>query len=102
MLDVQEITALGDGELTDAAVAGYIAKYATKSAEDSGRRPLPGLPHLLRPRHRRRPYSGPVPRRRRHPPGRTPAGPARPPARSANDPHRLGPRWPARIRGPQA
>ncbi|MEU9286758.1 replication initiator [Streptomyces sp. NPDC048275] len=36
MLDVQEITALGDGELTDAAVAGYIAKYATKSAEDSG------------------------------------------------------------------
>ncbi|MFJ2230943.1 replication initiator [Streptomyces halstedii] len=36
MLDVQEITALGDGELTDAAVAGYVAKYATKSAEDSG------------------------------------------------------------------
>ncbi|MFD5326104.1 replication initiator [Streptomyces sp. NPDC127092] len=31
-----EITALGDGELTDAAVAGYVAKYATKSAEDSG------------------------------------------------------------------
>ncbi len=36
MLDVQEITALGDGELTDAAVAGYVAKYATKSAEDCG------------------------------------------------------------------
>ncbi|SCD93480.1 hypothetical protein GA0115239_11258 [Streptomyces sp. BpilaLS-43] len=36
MLDVQEISALGDGELTDAAVAGYVAKYATKSAEDSG------------------------------------------------------------------
>ncbi|MFJ3724675.1 replication initiator [Streptomyces sp. NPDC090045] len=36
MLDVREITALGDGELTDAAVAGYVAKYATKSAEDSG------------------------------------------------------------------
>ncbi|MBT2453713.1 replication initiator [Streptomyces sp. ISL-86] len=34
--DVREITALGDGELTDAAVAGYVAKYATKSAEDSG------------------------------------------------------------------
>ncbi|MFF9732495.1 replication initiator [Streptomyces albidoflavus] len=33
---VDEITALGDGELTDKAVAGYIAKYATKSAEDSG------------------------------------------------------------------
>ncbi|WP_405660010.1 replication initiator [Streptomyces sp. NBC_00079] len=36
MLDVQEITALGAGELTDAAVAGYVAKYATKSAEGSG------------------------------------------------------------------
>ncbi|MGD3105529.1 replication initiator [Streptomyces sp. YGL11-2] len=35
-LDVREITALGDGELTDKAVAGYVAKYATKSAEDSG------------------------------------------------------------------
>ncbi|MFH8566871.1 replication initiator [Streptomyces sp. NPDC017993] len=35
-VDVREITALGDGELTDQAVAGYIAKYATKSAEDSG------------------------------------------------------------------
>ncbi|UZJ30629.1 replication initiator [Streptomyces endophytica] len=35
-LDVREITALGDGKLTDKAVAGYVAKYATKSAEDSG------------------------------------------------------------------
>ncbi|MEV7465875.1 replication initiator [Streptomyces kronopolitis] len=35
-VDVREITALGDGELTDKAVAGYVAKYATKSAEDSG------------------------------------------------------------------
>ncbi|MGY5123503.1 replication initiator [Streptomyces nigrescens] len=35
-VDVREITALGDGELTDQAVAGYVAKYATKSAEDSG------------------------------------------------------------------
>ncbi|MFD9816079.1 replication initiator [Streptomyces sp. NPDC059080] len=35
-LDVREITALGDGEITDKAVAGYVAKYATKSAEDSG------------------------------------------------------------------
>ncbi|MFI0785361.1 replication initiator [Streptomyces lydicus] len=35
-LDIREITALGDGELTDRAVAGYVAKYATKSAEGSG------------------------------------------------------------------
>lgn len=35
-LDVREITALGNGELTDKAVAGYVAKYATKSAEESG------------------------------------------------------------------
>ncbi|MFJ8251267.1 replication initiator [Streptomyces sp. NPDC094466] len=33
---VDPITALGDGELTDAKVAGYIAKYATKSAENTG------------------------------------------------------------------
>ncbi|NED34865.1 replication initiator [Streptomyces sp. SID8499] len=33
---VDPISALGDGELTDAKVAGYVAKYATKSAEDSG------------------------------------------------------------------
>ncbi|MFF7076330.1 replication initiator [Streptomyces lavendulae] len=36
MIDVREITALGDCELTDRAVAAYVAKYATKSAEDSG------------------------------------------------------------------
>ncbi|QKW51057.1 replication initiator [Streptomyces buecherae] len=35
-VDVREITALGDGELTDQAVAAYVAKYATKSAEASG------------------------------------------------------------------
>ncbi|MEK8144119.1 replication initiator [Streptomyces sp. M10(2022)] len=35
-LDVREITALGDGDLTDQKVAGYVAKYATKSAETSG------------------------------------------------------------------
>ncbi|MFH0243268.1 replication initiator [Streptomyces sp. HK10] len=36
-LDIREITALGDGELTDNKVAAYVAKYATKSAvEDSG------------------------------------------------------------------
>ncbi|MFI9720882.1 replication initiator [Streptomyces sp. NPDC052396] len=35
-IDVREITALGDGELTDRAVAGYVAKYATKSAEGTG------------------------------------------------------------------
>ncbi|PZT75204.1 MULTISPECIES: replication initiator [unclassified Streptomyces] len=33
---VDPITALGDGELTDAAVAGYVAKYATKNAEGTG------------------------------------------------------------------
>jgi hypothetical protein len=35
-LDVRSITALGHGELTEQAVAGYIAKYATKSAETTG------------------------------------------------------------------
>ncbi|MEU1003644.1 YuiA family protein [Streptomyces tibetensis] len=30
---VDRISALGDGELTDAKVAGYVAKYATKNAE---------------------------------------------------------------------
>ncbi|WP_405804297.1 replication initiator [Streptomyces sp. NBC_01187] len=35
-LDIREITALGDGELTDQKVAAYVAKYATKSAEASG------------------------------------------------------------------
>jgi hypothetical protein len=33
---VDRISALGDGELTDAKVAGYIAKYATKNAEGAG------------------------------------------------------------------
>ncbi|MEV0441051.1 replication initiator [Streptomyces spectabilis] len=36
LFKVDPISALGDGELTDAKVAGYIAKYATKSAEGSG------------------------------------------------------------------
>ncbi|MEU9604000.1 replication initiator [Streptomyces sp. NPDC048057] len=36
LLDVREITALGDGELTDRKVAAYVAKYATKSAEGTG------------------------------------------------------------------
>lgn len=35
-IDVREITALGDGELTDQKVAAYVAKYATKSAEGTG------------------------------------------------------------------
>ncbi|MFE7113966.1 replication initiator [Streptomyces sp. NPDC057654] len=35
-IDIREITTLDDGELTDQKVAGYVAKYATKSAEDSG------------------------------------------------------------------
>ncbi len=34
--DVRPIKALADGELTDQAVAGYVAKYATKSAEETG------------------------------------------------------------------
>ncbi|MGA5583969.1 replication initiator [Streptomyces thermodiastaticus] len=33
---VDPITALGDGELTDSKVAGYVAKYATKNAEGAG------------------------------------------------------------------
>ncbi len=35
-LDVQHITLSGDGEVTDSMVAGYIAKYATKSTEATG------------------------------------------------------------------
>jgi hypothetical protein len=35
-IDIRKIAALGDGELTDQKVAAYVAKYATKSAEDSG------------------------------------------------------------------
>jgi hypothetical protein len=33
---VDPISALGDGELTDAKVAGYVAKNATKNAEGAG------------------------------------------------------------------
>ncbi|MDO0913554.1 replication initiation protein [Streptomyces sp. DT2A-34] len=33
---VDPISALGNGELTDAKVAGYVAKYATKNAEGAG------------------------------------------------------------------
>ncbi|MGD6744882.1 replication initiator protein RepSA [Streptomyces sp. BH106] len=36
-LDIQEIKAFGDGsEITEAAVASYVAKYATKAAETTG------------------------------------------------------------------
>jgi hypothetical protein len=35
-LDIQPITAAADGELTDQKVAGYVAKYATKAAENTG------------------------------------------------------------------
>ncbi|MFF6898973.1 replication initiator [Streptomyces hydrogenans] len=35
-IDVREIKALGDSELTDQKVAAYVAKYATKSTEGSG------------------------------------------------------------------
>ncbi|MER8219558.1 replication initiator [Streptomyces sp. NPDC094143] len=33
---VDQVSALGNGELTDAKVAGYVAKYATKNAEGAG------------------------------------------------------------------
>ncbi|MDN0199406.1 replication initiator [Streptomyces sp. S.PNR 29] len=33
---IDQISALGDGELIDAKVAGYVAKYATKNAEGAG------------------------------------------------------------------
>ncbi|MGB8943119.1 MAG: replication initiator [Streptomyces sp.] len=55
-IDVREIAALGDGELTDQKVAAYVAKYATKSAEGSGTvdrtlvcRPCQGLGHVRGP-----------------------------------------------------
>ncbi|RFU82887.1 replication initiation protein [Streptomyces triticagri] len=36
-IDVREVSGIGNGaELTDEAVAAYVAKYATKGAEDSG------------------------------------------------------------------
>ena len=36
-LDVRPVTAFGDGsELTEQAVAAYVAKYATKAAECTG------------------------------------------------------------------
>ncbi|MFE0175137.1 replication initiator [Streptomyces sp. NPDC059002] len=53
---VDPITALGDGELTDAKVAGYVAKYATKNAEGAGTvdrtllcRPCAGRGHVPGP-----------------------------------------------------
>ncbi|KOX00541.1 replication initiation protein [Streptomyces sp. NRRL B-1140] len=53
---VDQISALGDGELTDAKVAGYVAKYATKSAEGTGTvdrtlrcRPCAGRGYVLGP-----------------------------------------------------
>jgi hypothetical protein len=56
MIDVREIAALGDGELTDAKVAAYVAKYATKSAEGVGTvdrtlmcRPCQGRGHVTGP-----------------------------------------------------
>src|SRR5262249_38271535 len=35
-VDVRPISLRGTGELTDLAVAGYLAKYSTKGTEDSG------------------------------------------------------------------
>ncbi|MYY82477.1 MULTISPECIES: replication initiator [unclassified Streptomyces] len=53
---VDPISALGDGELTDAKVAGYVAKYATKNAEGAGTvdrtlmcRPCAGHGHVRGP-----------------------------------------------------
>lgn len=53
---VDPIPALGDGELTDTKVAGYIAKYATKNAEETGTvdrtllcRPCSGRGHVPGP-----------------------------------------------------
>ncbi|MEU7615574.1 replication initiator [Micromonospora rifamycinica] len=37
-LDIRPITLNGDGEVTDSMVAGYLAKYATKSTEVTGHR----------------------------------------------------------------
>jgi len=37
-LDIRLITLSGDGEITDGMVAGYLAKYATKSTEVTGHR----------------------------------------------------------------
>ncbi len=59
-IDVQPIGALGHEELTEQAVASYVAKYATKAAETTGtvdrrigeRAELDKLPHL--PTHTRR------------------------------------------------
>jgi hypothetical protein len=52
------ITALGNGELTDAKVAGYVAKYATKNAEGTGTvdrtlicRPCSGRGYVRGPDH---------------------------------------------------
>ncbi|MEU8252962.1 replication initiator [Micromonospora inaquosa] len=37
-LDIRPISLTGDGEVTDSMVAGYLAKYATKSTEVTGHR----------------------------------------------------------------
>ena len=37
-LDVRHITLTGDGQVTESMVAGYLAKYATKSTEVTGHR----------------------------------------------------------------
>ena len=83
-LDLREVTAAARaqieddaGEITDAALAGYIAKYATKgTGATRGRRPAD-------PRHR---------------PRRAPAHQRPPPA---HDHHRVGARRPARLRRAQ-
>ncbi|MFE5967618.1 replication initiator [Streptomyces sp. NPDC056463] len=105
-LDVREITAFGtDAEFTDQAVAAYVAKCATKSADASGAldralfcRPCQGrgatlLPHGTRP-------PAPLHRVRRHWTDPGPAPPRRRAPCAADDPHLLGAGQAARVRRP--
>ncbi|MFE5616509.1 replication initiator [Streptomyces sp. NPDC056524] len=84
-LDVREITAFGtDAEFTDQAVAAYVAKCATKSADASGAldralfcRPCQGRGATLLP-HGTRPPRPPAPRATAlDRPGPCPASPSR-------------------------
>lgn len=105
-LDVREIAAFStDAELTDQAVAAYVAKYATKSADASGTldrslfcRPCQGRgATLLR-------HGTPLPlhRPRRHRPGPPATPPRRRTPRPADDPHLLGAGQTPRVRRPEA
>lgn len=105
-LDVREIAAFGtDAELTDHAVAAYVAKYATKSADSSGAldralfcRPCQGRGMTLTvPRN-----PTPVHRLRWHRTGPAAAPPRRRTPRAADDPHLLGAGQAPGVRRPQA